>query len=437
MTMELLPETADVVDKSETNTDNDVSCATGVAEVASNRDERQPVSQLPQKTFCQRISGNIDPLFYVVWCLLTAVLIGVFWMFLQHSEQHIDVYLSELKASNAELAKKVADSEINSDVPESGKEPHVGQTDTPEDVLVQPQTLIGTDRSNSDLDQTETASSIQLVEKGNPVDELADLKALLNEKTQQIELLALENHELRLQAEFGNRSTTDASLNVAVDNVDSNNNSNDSVISLNPAQSDSGYKEVEPQSVRLEQLVVNGYNAYVDGNQVLSHDWYSQAIQLDPYHRDANLGVAAAATALGHYKLAADRYRHLLSLDADDKDAFSAMLGLSSNSSMIETELLTHIAEIADDPASLYAITGHYYGQINRWSDAREMFIRSLASTREIAPPADYYFNLAVSFEHTANPDKALEYYLLALNSPGGATFDRALALQQIQALTR
>ena len=56
------------------------------------------------------------------------------------------------------------------------------------------------------------------------------MKALLNEKTQQIELLALENHELRLQAEFGNRSTTDASLNVAVDNVDSNNNSNDSVI---------------------------------------------------------------------------------------------------------------------------------------------------------------------------------------------------------------
>ena len=433
MAMELLPEPSGDVATNKNNVGQKSGSEKSDAniEASDSSNELQPRPLLLQKSYWQQVLGNIDPLFYVTGCLSILILVSVFLMLLQRSEQHTDTYLKELKASNAELAERVADSKSNRGTPVSNTYALTGSAS--EKVDIQPETIpdsASTDLSSAEsgMGEPETVDSVQPVDLSSPVGESADLELRLHEQAQQIELLVLENHELRLQAAFGAQGDSDISLN-SVESTDGNENrSADSALSA---------ELVEERAADMKRLVVNGYNAYAAGNYLHSRDWYNEAVQLDPFNRDANLGVAAAATALGHYKLAADRYRHLLSLDADDHEAFSSMLSLSSTSSMIETELLTHISKMSGNPAALYSIAGHYYGKTNRWSDAENMFTRSLASVRETAPPADYYFNLAVSFERTDQPGKAVEYYKLALNTPNGASFEREVVERQLRTLTQ
>jgi len=446
--MELLPEPINALAKSEIKQEQSVSSPKGAASVklASDKVEHPTTIVLQQKSYWRRTLENIDPLFYFTWCLLTVVLAGGFLIFLQRSEFQLGVYLNELKASKVELEKKLTDSEIDSVTPILEKDINIVSNESAEDVVVQTQTISGSVSPDSASlkttitgfagDDPEMAVLIKPVELKNPVDEISDLKLKLQEQTRQIEFLALENHELRLQAEFGSHGKSN-SYQRFVDGTNDKTPSVDIVISPNPVATESNSTNAKPLASEIKRLVINGYNAYVAGDHLLAHDWYSQAVQLDPFDRDANLGVAAVATELGQYKLASDRYRHLLSLNADDQEAFSAMLGLSATSSMIETELLTHIEKNAGETAILYSIVGHYYGQANRWSEASEMFIQSLASVKDIPPPADYYFNLAVSLEHSVQPDRALEYYLQALSTPHGATFEREVVEQQVRQLTR
>ena len=441
--MELLPESIDAVAESKIKSERSVSYAKGAVgvEVVSGKVEHRASKSLQQKSYWQRVLENIDPLFYFTCCLSTVVFAGGFLIWLQRSELQLGVYLNELKASNAELAKRLTDSEIGSVTPVLENEIDAASSDSTGDAAAPTQTIpdsASSDFANPEMtidgngrDGSEAIVPIKLVALQNPVDEIADLKMKLQEQTQQIDFLALENHELRLQVEFGSHGKADEPWQPFVDITEDKNRSVD-ILATQSASTD-----VKPLAAEMKRLVVNGYNAYIAGNHVLARDLYSQALQLNPFDRDANLGVAASATALGQYKLAADRCRHLLSINADDQEAFSAMLGLSETSTMIETELLTHIEKNANEPAILYSIVGHYYAQANRWSQASEMFIKSLASVKDMPPPADYYFNLAVSLEHAAQPDRALEYYLQALSTPNGATFEREVVQRQLRELTR
>ncbi len=439
MAIELLPESTGVVPKNEINKKQDRRNVEGVAEVevSGNKDELQTGSYLPTVSYLQRIIGNIDPLFYFILCLSVVVLVGMFLHLLQRSEQQIGSYLTELREAHAELEKKVAESEISSVAARRLVEVNAVPADVAGELVVRPKGISNSDSSGTAIDNNSTVSLSGPVEINDPVDELAALKILLHEKTQQVELLALENHELRLDAEFGSPTESAVTLSPVANTAEDKILPSDSVASSNSARSKSSFNDVEAPATDIDQFIDNGYYDYLAENYVSARDWYNQAVQIDPYNRNANLGVAAAATALGQYKLATDRYRHLLTLNGDDKEAFSAMLGLSATSSAIETELLGHIVNSARDPASLYSIMGHHFGQANRWADASAMFLRSLSTIGDDTSPADFYFNLAVSFQHTENPDKALEYYVLALNTPRGATFERAVALRQFHALSR
>ena len=122
------------------------------------------------------------------------------------------------------------------------------------------------------MGEPETVDSVQPVDLSSPVSEFADLELRLHEQAQQIELLVLENHELRLQAAFGARGDSDISLN-SVESTDGNENrSADSALSA---------ELVEERAADMKRLVVNGYNAYAAGNYLHSRDWYNEAVQLD------------------------------------------------------------------------------------------------------------------------------------------------------------
>ena len=431
MAMELLQEPAGVSPDENTSARTSVNCGRSVNSVEGGNDKHQSGVSEQKISPVQRFLRNIDPLFYITWCLSIIVLAGGLLFLLQRSESHIEAHLRELTASNAELAAGIADREAGAPPPEI--DTHVN-TDDLSDPVVQLQTLpgdTGTDAPGATIriDKLETVDGALTGGSDNNAAELADLKLLLLEKTQQIELLALENHELRLLVEFGSAGVSDLSLDSVADEAENNNHPS---VTTEPSADNESKSRLD----NVSRLVANGDSAYTGGDYPDARDWYDRAVQLDPFNRDANLGVASAAIALGQNNLAVDRYRHLLTLNADDAEAFSAMLALSATSGMIETELLAHITTKADQPALLYSIAGQYYGQAGRWQEANAMFAGCLASAGDMTP-ADCYFNLAVSFEHTAMPDKALEYYLQALNTHTGATFEPEVVQRRIRALTR
>ena len=155
-------------------------------------------------------------------------------------------------------------------------------------------------------------------------------------------------------------------------------------------------------------------------------------MHLDPYSRDANLGVAAIAGLQGNKRLAEDRYRHLLSLNPDDLAAFSSMLQLSLSNNSLEQEMRAHAEQSTDDSVVLYAALGNFYGQQSRWREAREAYSQTIAGNS--ARPDDIY-NLAVSLDNLGRQQEALQYYLRAIDAEGDYSFNRVEVLSRLSTL--
>lgn len=192
----------------------------------------------------------------------------------------------------------------------------------------------------------------------------------------------------------------------------------------------------QDEDTDIEVLIGRAYEAYQLGNYSKAASLYNRALQFDPYHRAANLGVAASAQLIGDYKTAETRYRHLLSLDARDVTAFSALLNLSGSvaGSGIESELIIHVERTAD-PQALYAALGSYYSQSNRWDDAKWAYLNAVNTNQ---PEADYLFNLAVVLDNLGDAEYAQDYYtkaLMTVKSNGKYTFDAVAARARLNAL--
>lgn len=186
----------------------------------------------------------------------------------------------------------------------------------------------------------------------------------------------------------------------------------------------------------ITDWVQQGYFAYQAQDFTAASGFYGKALEFDPYDRDANLGVAATAQAVGDFKLAEDRYRHLLTLDPADEVAFSALLNLSGSGdhgATIELELTQH-AVYVDNPQKLYAILGNYYSQQRRWINAESAYVIALGGSED---NPDFLFNYAVTLDNIGRTAQAAEYYSQALVGMEGAThsFDAKAARQRLQSL--
>lgn len=194
-----------------------------------------------------------------------------------------------------------------------------------------------------------------------------------------------------------------------------------------------------PQSgtdTEIMELVQQGYLAYQAKDFNAASGFYGKALEFDPYDRDTNLGVAATAQAMGDFKLAEDRYRHLLTLDPADEVAFSALLNLSvagDQGAIIEYELAQHVVYV-NNPQELYAILGNYYSQQQRWSKAESAY--AIASSGSISNP-DFLFNYAVTLDNLGRTSQAAEYYSQALVGINNASysFDAEAVRLRLQSL--
>ena len=191
----------------------------------------------------------------------------------------------------------------------------------------------------------------------------------------------------------------------------------------------------DEQATDFSSIIGKAFHAYSTANLREADALYAQALQLEPYNRDANLGVAAVAMKTGNYPVATLRYRHLLSLDPVDVVAFSALLNLAAatRDPVMENEMILHSSQHRDAPA-LHAALGNYYSQTARWVMASQSYATAVGLSPDTA---DYLYNLAVTLDNLGDSQAAIETYerALALSETGFYTFSVMDATARLRAL--
>lgn len=392
---------------------------------------------------------NIDPIFYITCLVFSCLFVAGLYFFINHNNHLIVAHLQEIEAGNKELSEKLAlrKSEIDTQSPQQVVVPQV-RDEPDKDTLPLVKTqgreegksvqvsnqLAVISESRGDIQSADHETIPVVPESVDQSDEISHLQNMLAEKIQQLELLALENYELRLQIDFGETADTYPAAEFLSNTIESHTEGATMDVEIDQP----GIVAAETQDERkwddTDELIKRAERALNDKKYIDSHGLYLDALQQSPGNRDANLGVASVALILGNTQLAIDRYRHLLKLNPDDQSVFSAMLDLAAPENLLETELLSHVPRYASDPAKLYSILGHYFGRDAKWGRANELFNKALNNSRSLS--ADILFNLAVSYERLGKSNEAVRVYLQALSAVDNAGFDRALVRNRISELT-
>lgn len=183
------------------------------------------------------------------------------------------------------------------------------------------------------------------------------------------------------------------------------------------------------------QLVVDAFRDYQQGNYVLAGQKYLQAYEHTPDNRDVLLGLAAVATKTGDTIRALQIYMHLVELNPLDNVARAALLGLqpgkdiSASISAVKSMLF----ETPEQP-SLYFTLGKLYAAQSSWNEAQQAFFDAY---RLDSSNPDYAYNLAVSLDRLEQRQSALDYYTVALGlaETGSAGFNSAAVSERIKSL--
>ena len=174
------------------------------------------------------------------------------------------------------------------------------------------------------------------------------------------------------------------------------------------------------------------YSALLTGDTGSASEAYRAVLGDDPRNRDALLGLAAVAAWEGRWDEAAGHYSRVLALDPADTIARAALIAIDEHDptrgeSRLETLLWS-------DPRSAYLHfnLGNVYASQSRWPEAQQSYFNAY---RFDSGNADYAYNLAVSLDHLARPDSALDFYreALALARSRPAGFETAAVLARIR----
>jgi len=171
-----------------------------------------------------------------------------------------------------------------------------------------------------------------------------------------------------------------------------------------------------PQSSRgLSEILQSAYSALQQRQLQKATTLYDQALALDPNQRDALLGAAATATALGRFDDAATYYQRRLNADPKDSFARAGLLALMNDGksrAVVQREVATLLAQ---NPKSshLHFLKGVGFASEGRWNQAQSAFYEAYSLDNN---NPDYAFNLAVSLDHLRQPPLARVYYERALD---------------------
>jgi Flp pilus assembly protein TadD len=184
----------------------------------------------------------------------------------------------------------------------------------------------------------------------------------------------------------------------------------------------------------ITPALLDAYQAYQRGDYVTAEQGYRHVLAMDAHNRDALLGLAAIAQQQGQDETAQHYYRQLLVLDPRDPVAQSAMMSLAPDAGNTESRLKLMLAEHPRSGALNFAL-GNYFAELSSWGDAQQYYFN--AHTLEPSN-AQFTFNLAVSLDHLGQRKLAAQYYqqALQLDVSGNSGFDHAQAQQRLNELT-
>ena len=176
------------------------------------------------------------------------------------------------------------------------------------------------------------------------------------------------------------------------------------------------------------------YAALRSGDTASAAAAYRDVLEQEPRNRDAALGLAAAAAHDGRWDEAAGYYAGVLALHPDDPIAQAAFIAMEGpNSERAESRLK---ALLFNEPraAYLHFVLGNVYAAQSRWPEARLSYFNA---HRFDGTNPDYAFNLAVSLDHLAESESALDRYrqALVLAQVRPASFEPAAVLARIRVM--
>jgi tetratricopeptide (TPR) repeat protein len=171
-----------------------------------------------------------------------------------------------------------------------------------------------------------------------------------------------------------------------------------------------------PQSsLGLTEVLQSAYSALQQRQLPKAAMLYDQALAVDSNQRDALLGAAATATALGKFDDAATYYQRRLNADPKDSFARAGLLALMNDGksrAAVQREVATLLARNPES-SHLHFLKGVGFASEGRWNQAQSAFYEAYSLDNN---NPDYAFNLAVSLDHLRQPPLARVYYERALN---------------------
>ena len=193
----------------------------------------------------------------------------------------------------------------------------------------------------------------------------------------------------------------------------------------------------EAKPAEINDVIAEAYAALQANQNSEAARLYRSARAIDSDQRDALLGAAAAASALGNYDEAAQLYRRRLQSDPNDTYARAGLLSLATDANSRTSVIGEVNAMLRDYPesAQLHFLKGVRLAAAHQWQTAQSAFYQ--AYRRDIEN-ADYAFNLAVTLDHLGQPSLARVYYerALDLTERRKYNFDSRAARQRLSELT-